>query len=272
MLLPRLLLACCTAFLASGPALCHEFWIEPEIFQADPGVTFSANFKNGQNFQGTEFAWFDSRVLRSERHLNGTMTPNTGRAGDVPALTLSAPAPGLMVILHETTQSVVTYRDWDTFATFILEKGLGDARALHDARALPAPPFKEGYTRLVKSLVAVADGHGKDSHKGMEFELVALANPYTDPLDTGLPVQLIYRDAPHPNAQLDIFARAPDGTVTNMHLRTDSDGRVHVPLQYGHDYLLNAVVLRPPETDRTQDSEIVWETLWASLTFSRPTR
>ncbi|SFM23250.1 DUF4198 domain-containing protein [Shimia aestuarii] len=270
MLLPRLLLACCIAFLASGPALCHEFWIEPHIFQVDPGVTFSADLKNGQTFQGTEFAWFDSRVLRSEHHLNGTITPNTGRAGDVPALTLSAPTPGLMIILHETTQNVVTYRDWDTFAAFVTEKGLGDARTLHDARALPAPPFKEGYTRLVKSLVAIGNGAGADSHKGMEFELVALANPYTDTKATTLPVQLLYRNAPRADTQVDIFERAPDRTVTRHHLRTDASGIVEVPLNPGHDYLLNAVILRPPEQERTKDTNIVWETLWASMTFSRP--
>lgn len=270
MLLPRLFVACCTAFLASGPALCHEFWIEPHLFQVDPGVTFSADLKNGQNFQGTEFAWFDSRVLRSERHLNGDISQNTGRAGDVPALSLPTSEPGLMVILHETTQSVVTYRDWDTFAAFVAEKGLGDARTLHDARALPAPPFKEGYTRLVKSLVAIGSGAGADSHKGMEFELVALANPYADTKAATLPVRLIYRDVPRTDTQVDIFERTPDDTVTTHHLRTDAAGFVEVPLKPGHDYLLNAVILRPPEPERTKDTSIVWETLWTSMTFSRP--
>ena len=99
----------------------------------------------------------------------------------------------------------------------------------------------------------------------METEFVALSNPYTDPPGEGMPVRLLYRDAPRADAPVEVFARAPGGTVTRSVMRTDAQGEVTIPVAPGHDYLLNAVVLRLLE-----DRREVWETLWASLTFHVP--
>ncbi len=100
----------------------------------------------------------------------------------------------------------------------------------------------------------------------METEFVALANPYTADMDLGLPVQLLYQDAPRPGAQVEVFDRAPDGTVRVTTAQTDAKGIALIPVSPGHEYLLDAVFLRPaPDLD-----EAVWESHWASITFKIP--
>jgi cobalt/nickel transport protein len=53
-------------------------------------------------------------------------------------------------------------------------------------------------------------------------------------------------------------------------LRTDKNGSVSVPIKPGFDYLLDAVVLREaaPQTNKGA----VWESLWAAMTFSVPSK
>ncbi len=52
-----------------------------------------------------------------------------------------------------------------------------------------------------------------------------------------------------------------------MLYRTDADGRVTLPVQAGHAYLADAVILRPLDPEAEKDP--VWESIWASLTFAR---
>ena len=67
------------------PVFSHEFWIEPESFQVETGAPVVADFRNGQNFKGGKLSWFDHRIARSESRVAQTVTPLTGRAGDMPA-------------------------------------------------------------------------------------------------------------------------------------------------------------------------------------------
>jgi hypothetical protein len=57
--------------------------------------------------------------------------------------------------------------------------------------------------------------------------------------------------------------------VTHRDMTTDADGMVSVMAAAGHDYLLDHVTLRSidPNVDRNKP---VWESLWASMTFSAP--
>ena len=125
--------------------------------------------------------------------------------------------------------------------------------------------FTERYSRHAKSLIAVGSGAGSDRESGLETEFVALENPYTFKGDT-LPVQLFYQQKPRAAAQVEIFERAPDDSVSITLTQTDTEGRADIPVKPGHTYLLDAVVLRPsdPETGA------IWETLWAALTFAVP--
>ncbi len=249
-------------------ALGHEFWIEPARYAQPAGEPLIAQLKNGQDFAGNNQTFFERRFTRFELIGDGQVLPVAGRSGDIPALTAYVPGDGLWTIVHETTPLKLTYKTWEKFQAFADHKAFPDIRARHDARGLPEAGFVETYTRHAKALVAVGDGVGADVATGMETEFVALANPYTDDLTAGFPVRLLYQAAPRADAQIEIFDRAPDGSVTVTTTRTDAAGEAVIPVQSGHEYLLDGVVLRP--ADPATEDDAVWRTLWAALTFAVP--
>lgn len=246
--------------------LAHEFWIEPQEYQVQSGAPLIADIRNGQFFAGSSLVYFDKRTARFDMVSNGQVVAFQGRMGDVPALQTVAPQDGLLVIVHQTTESSVTYSQWEKFRNFATHKGFPEAIARHKTRGLPETGFNEVYTRYVKALIGVGSSKGADDVTGMETEFVALANPYTDDLTVGFPVMLLYRGAPRAQAMIEIFARSPDNMVSISKTHTDANGRAMIPVQTGYTYLLDAVILREPAADSTG----VWESLWAAMTFAVP--
>ncbi len=257
--------------LAAQPGFGHEFWIDPDSYFTEPGAPVTAHLRNGENFEGIALAWFENRFTRFEVAVGDAVTPVTGRTGDTPALATTAPAAdGLMIVLHETAPSRLTYTSWDKFLTFAAHKDFPDAAADHAAAGWPKEGFRESYTRHAKSLIAIGSGQGADRAFGLATEFIALSNPYESGFDGEMRVRLFYGGRPRADAQVEVFARAPDGAVTVRLFRTDETGQASVPVLPGHSYLFDAVVLRPSAEAGTAERAPVWETLWAALTFSVP--
>ncbi len=258
-------------FLASitGAAQGHEFWIEPQAFMVAPDEAILADLKVGEGFEGIRHSYLPATFRLFEMAQGEARTPVESRLGDRPAVNQAA-AEGLAVLLHVTTDSRLTYREFAKFERFVTHKDAAWTVEAHAARGLPDAGFVEAYSRYAKSLVAVGDGAGSDRTYGLETELVALANPYTDDLGAGLPVQLYYQGAPRGTAQIEIFARAPDGAIAISTALTDDSGRATIPVVPGFDYMLDAVVLREPSAALAAETGAVWESLWANLTFAVP--
>ena len=256
--------------LLAGPLSAHELWIEPESWTVPADGSLVADLVNGQSYAGTILPFFENRNARLEMHLDGRMIPVTGRMGDRPAINMPSLGDGLHVAVYQSTVSTVTYTEWEKFVAFAEHKDLGDVLAIRDENGFAQADFKEAYTRYSKSLIGVGTAAGADSMMGLETEIVALANPYTDDLSAGFPVQLYYQGEVRADEQVELFDRAPDGTVTITYHRTDADGIATLPVQPGHDYMADAVVLRLPAADLAEETGAVWETLWANLTWSVP--
>lgn len=266
--LPSVLAALLT-FLAL-PALSHEFWLDAQEFQVDLGGEIQATLKNGETFEGGDLAYNARRaVLFDMIDANGRRDVGA-RAGDAPAFAQNAQADGLLTLLYQSTHSTLTYTSWEKFQKFADHKAFGDVRAQHDARGLPSDRFKESYVRFAKSLIGVGSSAGSDAPRGLEVEIVALKNPYTEDLSAGLPVQVLYRDQPRIGAQVEVFERAPDGAVKVWTVQTGADGAALIEVSSGHAYLLDNVVLRVPSQALADEKGAVWETLWAALTFGVP--
>jgi hypothetical protein len=253
----------------AGPADAHEFWIEPSDYQ--PGATIEARLVNGQGFTGAVIAYFPNRFARFTLALGDEEVPVGARAGDNPALVAPPLGEGLHVATYVSSGDIVTYDNYAVFARFVEHKDFpGHIHRQHQARGLPEDRFSEYYTRFCKSLIGVGSSAGADRALGLEIELVALANPYVDDLSAGLPVQAFYQGAPLPDWQIELFDKAPDGTVTITTARTDADGIGLLQVTPGHSYLVDAVYLREPSAALQADRGVVWESLWASLTFAVP--
>ncbi len=251
----------------TAPVSAHEFWIEPQRYQVPAGETIEARFRNGEKLEGVELAYFDRNAARHEMLHSQEVTPISSRSGDRPAIVIEDAPEGLVVLAHETKPSRLTYRDWEKFERFAAHKDFPDIAARHAARGLPTDLFRENYTRHAKALIGVGGAKGRDRALGMDTEFVALTNPYAATFMQKMTARLLYKGAPRGDAQVEIFERAPDGTVTITTTRTNAEGIAQIDTKPGHDYLLDAVVLRAPEYS---DADIAWETLWAALTFAVP--
>ncbi|MCV2890073.1 DUF4198 domain-containing protein [Ruegeria aquimaris] len=255
------------AFIVTAcPGVAHEFWIEPYEYQVENSKGLVADLLVGQTFEGSPQVFFPDRATRSELIQDGKVVPYEGRMGDVPAIQLTTSQDGLLVLVHETRATTLKYKAWDDFAAFAEHKDFPDIEARHAERGLPRQDFFESYTRHVKALIGVGNARGADRETGMETEFLALTNPYTDDLSQGMRVRLLYQGNVRNDAQVEVFDRAPDKTVSVSLYRTDAVGEALIPVQPGHAYLFDAVVLRPaPAGGRP-----VWHSLWAALTFAVP--
>lgn len=262
-----------TAILASlylalpGALGAHEYWISADRYQISPGENIAARTRNGQKFQGIAFPFLPDNFARFDLIEADSIRPADSILGDDPALNMAPLGEGLAIVALETTPQTVRYDKPETFETFVIHKDAAWALALHAKRGLPKSGFTEIYTRHVKALIAVGHGRGADRALGLRTEIVALANPYTDDLSGGLPLLVLLNGSPRLDAQVELFARAPDKSVTITLHRTDAQGRVSVPVLPGHEYLADAVVLLRTDND-DPDLGPVWESLWAGLSFA----
>ena len=245
-----------------APAQAHEFWLEPESYRVQPEDQARATFHVGQEFKGPTYSFYPARSRRFDWSSGDSLQAVDALAGDNPAFSLSQPPEGLLIVLHETSDSSLTYKEEGKFEAFTASKGLDAGGRTHPL------PFKELYSRHAKALIAVGDGAGADRVFGLRHEIVAFANPYTDVLTDGMLVQILAAGKHRPGAQLEIFEKAPDGTVDISIHQADEHGFVRFAVKSGHSYLLDSVILEPREP--LANAGAVWHTAWAALTFAVP--
>lgn len=263
------LIAATVALLGLGnKGAAHEFWIDPLAFEIAPGETLEAHLRVGTEFEGSSQAYLPRNFLRFEVLSGDEARAVEGRLGDIPALAMAEMSDGLAIAVHQTTENRLTWSEWARFEGFVDHKDLGDIVAMQAARGLDQIDVREGYSRFAKSLIAVGDGAGQDRRVGLRTEIVALANPYTDDVSGGLPVQVWLDDAVRADVQVELFERAPDGSVTITLHRTDAEGVAVLPVRSGSVYQADSVVLEPVEPVAERDPE--WLTFWANLTFAVP--
>ncbi|MEJ8560584.1 DUF4198 domain-containing protein [Yoonia sp. GPGPB17] len=256
--------------LIAAPVAAHEFWIEPTAYQVDADTNLEANIVNGEEFAGAKLAFLPQRFVNFVLFAGTEAARVEGRPGDLPALQQEAVTEGLNIAAYQAKHSTVTYEDWERFQRFVDHKDFGDVRSQHEARGIILNGFSEVYSRHSKALFGVGNSEGADRRVGLETEIVALTNPYTDDLTDGVRVQVYYRNGLRPDTQVEVFEKAPDSRVTISLYRTDADGIATFPVKAGHAYMVDAVVLRVPSERLAARSGAAWETLWANLTFAVP--
>lgn len=248
----------------------HEVWIAPTDWTPSVGEDITTDIKNGHDFVGVDLPWNADSAVRAELWTQDSVTQIDGRLGDRPAITTQAASDGLATIVYQSTYRNIVYATYEKFAGFVTGKGYASVLEDHAERRLPEAPIKEAYVRFAKSLIAVDGMDGADEERGLELELVALANPYMPEVEE-LTVQLLYRSKPFVDNQVTVFERDVDGTVTTQVMRSDAQGQVQFPLRPGVTYLVDSVVVREPSRELVAASRgAVWESLWTSLTFQVP--
>ena len=253
----------------------HEVWIEPTTAHLSKGDPFMADLRIGDMFSGDHLIYIPQQtetLLVLTETGSFDLNPKVGSRPvvTVPTETL-ADVSGEVLVVYQSANSYVHYGSQEKFFSFAEKKGAPDARQAHEKRKLPEGGFVERYKRFAKASVRIGPQTYvvNDRQVGMELEFVLLARR---PLSGGgheIEVQLVYQGRVLPGARATLFSRDPDGLVTTSKFTTDKQGTVRVRAAAGHRYLLDHVTIR--ETDPAKDrNRPVWESLWASLTFSGP--
>lgn len=256
--------------LCAVPAAAHEFWIEPLEYQIEADGSLEAHIVNGEEFAGGDLAYLPTRFVNFVLFSGEDAQRVSGRPGDIPALQEEPIGEGLHIAAYQANNATVTYEEWEKFQKFVDHKDFGDIRSQHLERGLPLDGFREVYSRFSKSLMGVGNSAGSDRRVGLETEIVALNNPYTDDLSGGMQVQVFYRNDVRADVQVEVFEKDPDGRVAISLYRTNEQGIATFPVRPGNRYMVDAVVLRVPNIELAATSQSVWETLWANLTFAVP--
>lgn len=255
----------------TSSVLAHELWLDPLEFQIAESDKIIAEIKVGQNFGGSRQAYIPDNFVRFDVAHDDEVKPVSGRLGDRPAANIDTLSGGLNILIYQSTVLDVFYTEWAKFVRFTEHKDFKGAAERHVERGIPQDErFREVYSRFAKSLIAVGEGKGQDRAFGLETEIVALENPYTDAVDDGLDVQVLYQNQPRADAQVEVFERSPseDVEVKVFTTRTNERGIATINVKAGHVYQLDAVVLR--DADPVLYDDAVWETLWANLTLAIP--
>ena len=256
--------------LAATPVAAHEFWLEPLEYQVAPDGKLEADIVNGQQFTGVKLPYLPQQFVNFVVFAGDQSARVGGRPGDRPALNQAPLAEGLNIAAYQARNATVNYETLESFENFVKHKDLGNAIAVHRERGLSEENFGELYSRYSKTLIGVGNSAGSDRRVGLETELVALTNPYTDDLSGGMRVQLFYRENMRANEQIEVFEKDAGGNVTVTTYRTDDQGIAAIPVKPGYRYMFDAVVLRVPTQSLQDTTGTVWETLWANLTFAVP--
>ncbi len=250
-------------------ASAHEMWIEPVKFIVAKNDTIYAHEKVGQNFKGNQYSYLNTSYEKLDLTVNDKTRPVKSRIGDIPAIHEEAKEEGLTILSAVTTVSDINYETWEKFESFIKNKGLDWVLKKHKERGLPKKGFTEAYKRFPKALVKVGNGKGHDKELGMRLEWVAISNPYTTPFEKNgvIKAKLLWEGKPSKHMHVSIFNKN-EGKLIKSDLYTDEQGVVNIPQANGGDFLINAVQMIEPSDKIKEETGAVWESLWASLTYS----
>ncbi len=246
-------------------ATSHEYWLQVDQTELARGDTIEIRAFVGEGLSGNEQIYSDRSVQGFRGVFDGKALEIKTRQGDRPIGKIPRVKNGLYVAALMTNANVLTYQELKKFNTFATTHGNDFAVEAHQARGLPDQKFKESYFRFAKTLVKVGDGQGKDIATGMPYELIALTNPFTQ--EGSVRMMLTRSGKPVAEHHVDVFVQRPDSQEVEKSVYfTNALGEITIKTAPGY-YLINAVHLDEPKPHLVDALDVVWNSLWASMTF-----
>ena len=247
-----------------GPALAHEFWLDPVTYSPRPGARVPVVQRTGINFLGDSFPYlrapskrFSVIDARGERPIKAT-------EGDDPAAEVLFANAGLATVAYERKADLLVHPTFARMVEIVEVEGLDHVPAQHKALGFPDEAIREHYSRFAKTLIKVGDGKGRDRAVGLPFEIIVEGNPYELAKEAPIQVLVLHDGRPVQNVLVKAFNRADEKSPRTA--RTSAEGRASLEQVPSGEVLLNAVIMMPA----ARDSGAEWSSLWASVTFKRP--
>ncbi len=246
--------------LLLSPGQSHEFWLEPDSFQAPSGQEVSIQLKVGERFRGSAWTGSVDKLERLDQYRGSDK--RSLLAIDQPHFPLQLDGPGQYLVAFLNPNSSIELEP-EKFESYLRSEGLGNVLKKRAEKGEQQSPGREVYRRCAKTLVQLgARGpHSYDQVVGLPLELVLEQNPHRPVAPTRLGCRLLYEGRPLPEAQV-VVRHAFLGDVATRKLKTDPDGRIEFPFLARGRWLISSVHM--VETDL---SEADWQSFWASYTF-----
>lgn len=254
-------------WLASKPAVAHDFWIEPENFDVPAGGPARVTAKVGHGAEMAPWPTLATRIvgLRSlgpdglRDHRTDVHPEGSGQ------ITLRGLDDGAYVVFLESTNSF-SELPAEKFNAYVEEEGILPI-ALH--RAQPgsrAGPGRELYSRRGKTLIKIGSGVGSRAHMtnpvGLTLEIVPGQDPFRYDGEKPFSVSVLYLGRPIAGATLHVTRL--DQPEIRMILKTDSQGVASVDSLDAGTWLFHTIWSQPVE-DLLSDAQ--YSTVFSSLTF-----
>ena len=242
----------CVTTLAYG----HEFWLQPNIYRADPGTEINISVYVGQNYRGDSLPYIPDWVARFEAISNSSAANIMAGIGDDPAGRFVLSTPGQYVVSylgHPESTDIGPLK----FRQYLKDAGL--EHLVKEQQLSREKSIHEQYIRCAKTIID-AGGEGPVMEPaGLILEIVPLQNPYRVRAGKKLTVKVLFDGKPLVSALLIAFPRSR--SEMPIKVRTDQSGLASVPL-HPDEWLLHVVHLVPVDDGVTD-----WKSYWGSLTF-----
>lgn len=257
--IPLALILVC-GFAANSTA--HEFWIEPSTFHTSESELIFVRLKAGEHFNGRSQPRNPRNTNSFRIQRNDTIQDVKGQPGDEPAGFILLPGPGLYLLSYHSHPSKLNL-DARRFEAYLREEGLESIIQLRADRQQSDELGRERFVRCAKSLIVAGDGGGDgfDTILELPLEVVPERNPQLLHAGDLLSVKILHEGKPLSNAL--VHARNTFDPANPVSARTDAAGRVEIKLDCHGMWMVSCVCM----TEVKDDSDVDWESCWASLTF-----
>jgi len=276
--LRRFRLAVLLALTAAGPALAHDFWIQPEHFWLAPGAGTPVSIVVGHGS-------FRQRSPVSLERITGFRSigpdgvvdrrPDLRGRPDTQDPVLAFKAPGVYMLALDTN-STPSDLPGLRFTDYLKVEGLTPALKLREQTGATDAPGRELFSRRAKAIVQVGPVDARPQVQaqalarvtqplGLTLEIVPERNPYAPDAGDTLPVRIYYEGHPLTGALVKLNNLEFDARPVETHL-SDADGRASFRVPRTGTWQLNVIWTRPIKGDPRAD----FETTFSSLTFGFP--
>lgn len=257
----RAVLFAVAAALAAGPALAHDFWLQPDAFRVAPGATTPIAVMVGDGPERERSRVPSRRVVRFVDVGPGEMSTPIAPGPDPIA---TPAAPGAHVLVLETDQGGRSHQEGPAFEAWLKEAGLTPAIEARAKAGRTGSAGSEGYGRRAKAILQAGDGPQDAATKavGLTLEITPTVSPKAVKAGGSLPARVDWEGRPLAGALVKLTDLGTNAVVAEG--RTDAKGRVAFRIPAAGAWRMSAVWTKPlPPTAETD-----FDTVFSSLAFA----
>lgn len=256
--------------LLSAPVKAHDFWVEPPLFQTEPGQTVPAMIWVGDHGARERSPILAKRIVALRSVGPGGVRdqlPGLDLGGVAADMHLSLTEPGTHLLTLETDHAAIALPA-DRFNTYLQQEGLTPAIAWRRERGQEGRPGREIYCRRAKAILQVGRLHPGSAGivtqaTGLNLEIVPEVHPGLLKQGQALPVRVLFDGAALAGAQVRLSDLTANGRPLDQQV-TDHEGRARFAISRQGRWLLSVVWTKPIPDGIVAD----FETRFASLSFA----